>query len=91
MNIVEYKGARYAVLNKEWFEGAEAYSIKHDERNDEVIITKHYLEQPRNAVQGSVKFNQISFYIPQLTDIPLGEYAVDTEDSDEDTLIIPLY
>jgi hypothetical protein len=66
--------------NSNWFKNAEYYSIKED--GNCLIITKHYLEVPKNAQKTKTG------HFMCLSGLPLGKFKFDEQESTEDELVI---
>ncbi len=66
--------------NSNWFKNAEYYTLK--EKTGCLIITKHYLEVPKNAQRSKTG------HFTCLSELPLGKFEFDEQESTEDELVI---
>lgn len=66
--------------NSNWFENSEYYSF--EENGNCLIITKHYLEVPKNAQKTKTG------HFMCLSELPLGKFEFDEQESTEDELVI---
>ena len=71
---------RQVKINSDWYEGSEFFTVKTSDGF--MSITKHYLDVPAKA------YKSIRGYFHFPTDIPLGKFEIDEEESNEDELII---
>ena len=84
-SITVYKGRadRYrAIYSKSsWFDNAEYFEIQDD--GECVVIKKCYLEMPKTA-QKFTKSRNFQF----VSELPLGTFDIDEDESNEDELVI---
>lgn len=66
--------------NSNWFKNYEYFTLK--EEGDCLIITKHYLEVPKNAQKTKTG------HFMCLSQLPLGKFEFDEQESTEDELVI---
>lgn len=84
INIYEGRLGRYRNLksSSKWFNESDHFDIQ-DQGSGLLIIKKCYLEIPKSA-QKCTKGGSFSF----LSELPLGTFDIDEEESTEDELII---
>lgn len=83
MNIMKRNYQQIHFSNKKWFDNCQFFSIYNDLENELIKIKKHYIDVPINArnVKKDTRFRLVA-------EIPIGEYKVDEDESNEDELII---
>jgi len=77
-----WKSDRYKKIysNSKWFDDAEYFNI--EDKGDFLIIRKCYMEIPKTAL----KFSGRKFVF--VSELPLGVFDIDMEESNEDELVI---
>jgi hypothetical protein len=68
--------------NKEWFNNCEFFTITDNLEHKYLHVKKHYIDIPKKA--RNVKNTRFCFF----ADIPVGNYEIDEDESNQDELII---
>ena len=68
--------------NKEWFNNCEFFTIIDNLEHEYLHIKKHYIDVPKKA--RNTKGARFSIF----ADIPVGNYEIDKDESNQDELII---
>ena len=83
ISVTKGREDRYKQLysSSEWFNGAEYFNIQDD--GESIVIKKCYMEIPKTA-QKFTSGRHFQF----VSELPLGTFDIDEEESNEDELVV---